>query len=249
MTGSHLAIVAHRGASALAPENTLAAFAAALDLGVAALETDIRAGRDGELVLVHDAELTRLTGQPIRVADCTLAELRALTIGHDRHGAPQTIATPAELLRLVGGRAQILFDLKIEIAQAMPLLPLIEAAGAEASVIMGVRSVEALRAINAARPHLRTLAFGRTLADVWALNEAGATIVRLWSAWLDDDAQARARQQTKPIWVMCGGPSRGDVGETTVPELLAYRRRGIDAVLLNDPRLAIEANSRDLRVG
>jgi glycerophosphoryl diester phosphodiesterase len=51
MTLPQLRIVAHRGASALAPENTLAAFAAALDLGVATVETDIRATRDGELVL------------------------------------------------------------------------------------------------------------------------------------------------------------------------------------------------------
>ncbi|HEY8600736.1 MAG TPA: glycerophosphodiester phosphodiesterase [Thermomicrobiales bacterium] len=50
MTSPTLTIVAHRGASALAPENTLAAFKAALELGVEVVETDLRATRDGELV-------------------------------------------------------------------------------------------------------------------------------------------------------------------------------------------------------
>lgn len=246
MTNSQLAIVAHRGASALAPENTLAAFTAALALGVATIETDIRATRDGELVLMHDAELTRLTGQAIRVADCTLAELCAMTFGRDKDGTAQTIATPVELLRLVAGRARILFDLKIDFVQLESLFTPIDEADAEGRVIMGVRSVAALQAIKATRPRIATLAFGRTLPEVWDLIAAGANIVRLWSTWLDDETLARARHLGKPIWLMCGGPAHGDVGETTLAELLDYRRCGLDAVLLNDPRLAITANAIEL---
>jgi hypothetical protein len=44
---------------------------------------------------------------------------------------------------------------------------------------------------------------------------------------------------------MSGQPSAGDVGETTVPELLAYRHLGVAAVLLNDPRLALEAGQHE----
>lgn len=246
MVGTQLEIVAHRGASALAPENTLAAFAAALDLGVGTIETDLRATRDGELVLAHDADFSRLTGRSLRVESCTLAELRAVAIGHDKRGIEQVIATPIELLRLVHGRARVLFDLKIDFAEFAGLLPLLREMEVERQVILGVRSVDALRSIKDANPHLATLAFGRTPQDVWALSKAGAEILRLWATWLDDTTLTRARQSGKPIWIMCGGPARGDVGEATLPELLDYRRRGLDAVILNDPRLAIAANASEL---
>ena len=74
-------VIAHRGASAYAPENTLAAFRRALELGADALELDVRLTRDGEVVVAHDATLLRMTGDPRRVAQCTLAELRAVDAG------------------------------------------------------------------------------------------------------------------------------------------------------------------------
>ncbi|HEY8600737.1 MAG TPA: hypothetical protein VIL85_20035 [Thermomicrobiales bacterium] len=192
--------------------------------------------------LCHDERLTRLTGQPTRVDECTLAELRQRSIGYNEEGIPQGFATPEELLRLVVGRAKILCDMKISPDEAATLLPLLRAMGAEREVIIGVRSVAALGAIKAAAPEIATLAFGRTLAEVWALIEAGAEIVRLWSSWVSDEALARALHLARPIWVMCGSPAAGDVGETTVPALLDYRQRGIDAVILNDPRVALAAN-------
>ncbi len=241
-----LAIVAHRGASALAPENTLAAFAAALALGVAAIETDLRLTADGQLVLAHDADLQRLLGQPRAIAETTLAELQQLMIGTDEQGQPQRIATPAELLALVNNSAAILFDLKIGPEFLPLLLPLLQRSAMTEQVILGVRSVETLQAIQAAAPTIRTLAFGRTLADVWAMLAAGATIARLWAPWLDADALTKARQFACPVWIMCGQPALGTVGETTVAELCHYRQLGIDAVLLNDPRLAIAANEATL---
>ncbi|NLN18165.1 MAG: hypothetical protein GX162_02650, partial [Firmicutes bacterium] len=54
-------VIAHRGASSYAPENTFASFDLALKMGAEALETDIRATRDGVLVLFHDARVERTT--------------------------------------------------------------------------------------------------------------------------------------------------------------------------------------------
>ncbi len=54
-------VIGHRGAAALAPENTWASFDVALAVGVDAIETDVRATSDGELVLIHDARLDRTT--------------------------------------------------------------------------------------------------------------------------------------------------------------------------------------------
>jgi glycerophosphoryl diester phosphodiesterase len=61
-------VIGHRGAAALAPENTWASFDVALDIGVDALETDVRATSDGVLVLLHDEHLDRTTnGQGLTV--------------------------------------------------------------------------------------------------------------------------------------------------------------------------------------
>ncbi len=71
---------AHRGGDEAAPENTMAAFAAAVALGYRYLETDLQATRDGVLVVFHDDELERLTGHPGRVEDVTWAELAGLRV-------------------------------------------------------------------------------------------------------------------------------------------------------------------------
>ena len=66
----------HRGASAYAPENTIAAFRMAADTGADGLELDIQLTKDDEIVVIHDEELSRLCGRKGYVKDLTLAELR-----------------------------------------------------------------------------------------------------------------------------------------------------------------------------
>jgi glycerophosphoryl diester phosphodiesterase len=74
-------VFAHRGASAHAPENTLAAFELALTEGADAIELDVKLSADGQVVVIHDATVDRTTGAHGKVKDMTLAELRALSAG------------------------------------------------------------------------------------------------------------------------------------------------------------------------
>lgn len=74
-------IFAHRGASAHAPENTLAAFELALEQGADAIELDVKLSADGQVVVIHDATVDRTTGTHGRVRDLSLAQLRALNAG------------------------------------------------------------------------------------------------------------------------------------------------------------------------
>lgn len=71
-------VIGHRGARHEAPENTLAGFAHAIALGLAAVEFDIRLSRDGELVVIHDATVDRTTNGSGEVSSFTAAELAAL---------------------------------------------------------------------------------------------------------------------------------------------------------------------------
>src|SRR5258708_9070381 len=74
-------VIAHRGASGNAPENTLAAFRKAVALGATFIETDLQLSRDARLVAIHDATVNRTTNGQGAVHDMTLAELRRLDAG------------------------------------------------------------------------------------------------------------------------------------------------------------------------
>jgi glycerophosphoryl diester phosphodiesterase len=74
-------VIAHRGASGNAPENTMAAFRKAVALGATFIETDLHLSRDARFVAMHDATLNRTTNGQGAVHDMTLAELRKLDAG------------------------------------------------------------------------------------------------------------------------------------------------------------------------
>lgn len=74
-------VIAHRGASAYAPENTLASFRKAAEMGADYFELDCRLSKDGEVIILHDADLERVTGVKSTAADLTLAEIQALDAG------------------------------------------------------------------------------------------------------------------------------------------------------------------------
>jgi len=93
-------IIAHRGASGHAPENTLAAFERAVQLGATFIETDIHLTRDAKFVAIHDATLDRTTNGHGAVHEFTLAELRESDAGlwFDRQFSGQKIPTLEEVL-------------------------------------------------------------------------------------------------------------------------------------------------------
>lgn len=97
-------IIAHRGASAHAPENTLAAFELALRQGADAVELDAKLTADGQVVVFHDQTVDRTTGGKGRVKDLSLAELRKLDAGShfDCAFRGEPIPTLDEVFKAVG---------------------------------------------------------------------------------------------------------------------------------------------------
>jgi glycerophosphoryl diester phosphodiesterase len=84
-------VIAHRGASGLAPENTLDAFRLGLGLGADALELDVRLSRDGVAVVIHDPTLDRTTDRTGAVAELSFDQIRAANAG----GAGGGVRIPA----------------------------------------------------------------------------------------------------------------------------------------------------------
>ena len=86
-------VFAHRGLAIEAPENTLLAFRKALALGLEYIETDVHASSDGVAVIAHDPDLARVAGRDYKVEARSVAQLRAVDLGHG-----QTFSTLAEAL-------------------------------------------------------------------------------------------------------------------------------------------------------
>lgn len=116
---------AHRGASGYCPENTMAAFRYAVELGATGIETDVQMTADGELVLIHDESLLRTTGVNKLVKDVTLAELKTYDAGswYSSEFSDEKIPTLDELMELVKTHQLML---NIEIKSGIVLYPDIE---------------------------------------------------------------------------------------------------------------------------
>ena len=99
--------IAHRGASGIRPENTLAAFREAVALGIHHLECDVHLSRDSAIVVIHDATVDRTTNGRGRVADLTLAELRALDAG-----GGERIPLLEELLAILPDDGRLVIEIK-----------------------------------------------------------------------------------------------------------------------------------------
>ena len=96
-------IIAHRGYSSVFPENTLAAFAGALDIGVDYIELDVQLSRDGQVIVMHDDSLKRTTGVDGSPTEFTVEELAGLDAGSwfDASFAGEKIPTLEEALNLI----------------------------------------------------------------------------------------------------------------------------------------------------
>lgn len=113
-------MIAHRGDSSLRPENTLAAFAAALEAGADIVEIDVQLTRDRHVVVIHDPSVDRTTNGRGAVADYDLRELRALSAGHPAvfgaAHAGERVPTLIETLHFLKGRARLVVEIKGEAA-------------------------------------------------------------------------------------------------------------------------------------
>lgn len=99
--------IAHRGASAYEPENTLRAFERAIELGATMVELDVHLSRDGYPVVIHDPDLSRTTNGTGRVGDLPLDEIKRLDAG-----VGERVPTLAQAIDLVRDRAQLYIELK-----------------------------------------------------------------------------------------------------------------------------------------
>ena len=107
-------IIAHRGASAEAPENTLAAFRLAADQRTDFVELDVQESSDGQVIVLHDSDLMKVGGNATKVWDGDAARLRSVDIGSFKSPqfAAERVPTLAEALDACKGRCKVVIELK-----------------------------------------------------------------------------------------------------------------------------------------
>jgi glycerophosphoryl diester phosphodiesterase len=137
--------IAHRGDPVAQRENTMAAFTSAVREGADMVELDVRRTRDGEIVVLHDATLSRLWGDARTVADLDLASVRAIGSGELR------IPTFGDVLRAID--VPIMVDLNAETVEGA--LDEVRRADAMARALFVTGNVAALRRLRALAPEAR----------------------------------------------------------------------------------------------
>jgi glycerophosphoryl diester phosphodiesterase len=98
--------IGHRGAAGYEPENTLASFRRAIEIGVDFIETDLQKTADGHIVIMHDKRVDRTTSGAGYVSEMTLAELRRLDAGQG-----ESVPTLEELLALASGKTGLMLEI------------------------------------------------------------------------------------------------------------------------------------------
>jgi len=231
-------VIAHRGNSSAAPENTLSAFRSALALGVDGVELDYHHSADGVPIVFHDKTLDRTTNarvlwnrRELKIADCTLAELSQLDFGGWFSGgvfANEPVPLLEAALDLIC-EAGALCVIERKAGDAGPLVDLILRKPLLDRVVVMAFDWAFLADCHAIEPALRLLALGDgplTTARLDAIASTPATIVGWDQRSLDATSIAAIHGRGLQAW------------SWTVDEPARMKqliREGIDAITTNHP--------------
>ncbi|RSS79128.1 glycerophosphodiester phosphodiesterase family protein [Streptomyces sp. WAC06614] len=251
-------VYAHRGASAYAPENTLAAVDLAADMGVEWVENDVQRTKDGELVVVHDDTLTRTTNvkklfpdrKPWRVKDFTAAEIARLDAGSwfDARFTGERVPTLRAYLDRVDANQQRLL-LEIKKPELYPgiekeTLDVLERAGwldrghVTRRLVVQSFSADSVRSVHAQRPELVTAFLGTPAVADLARYAEFSDRINPWHTTISAD------------WVTAVHQVRGPHGkalevDTWIVDDPTTARKvqdmGVDGIISNAPDVVREA--------
>lgn len=231
-------VIGHRGAAALAPENTWAGFDVALRLGVDAIETDVRATADGALVLLHDERLDRTTNGEGDIHKTPWSVVRTLDAGAWFSAGFEGARVPLlrETLERYGPKTHLVLEIK-QAGIVPDVLKLVRALDMMERVTFTSFDFARASEIKAAAPEARV---GFLTAD---LDEA--TMARALDAHLDQlcPPAAQVTRARVSAWKALGLNVRA-WGVQTPALMMRAVRAEVDGMTVDFPHLLLEALSR-----
>ena len=228
------AVMAHRGASAAAPENTLAAVRGAIDSGADWVEIDVQETADGKIVVVHDSDLKKIGGSPLVVGRSTLVELRTVDIGSwfDPQFSDQRIPTLREVLELCRDRIGVNIELKYygtERRLEEGVAEIVDELGMADQVIAMSLSLPGIRRMAELRPQWKTgLLSSVALGNLGALD---VDFLALNGRAANRRAVRQLHSQGKEVFVWT-------VNDPVSVAVMASR--GVDGIITDEPAMAVE---------
>lgn len=206
-------VIAHRGASSLAPENTLAAVQKAVDLQVDYVEIDIHRTFDRELVVIHDPTIDRTTNGSGAVNSFTLEELRSFDAGSwfDEAFVGEKIPTLREVLEITKDKVPLLIELKGERTETATV-NMVREFGMEDQVIIQSFDFLQIQKVKQKAPNIPTVFLmskpehsdDPARAAEWICNIAEyveASGIGIRHNWFTPELLARARERNMDIFV------------------------------------------------
>jgi glycerophosphoryl diester phosphodiesterase len=237
-TSQPVAVIAHRGASVEAPENTLAAFRLAIDQKTDWVELDVQESRDGEVVVVHDSDLMKLGGDATKIWEADTAHLRSVDIG-SRTGpqfASERVPTLAEALATCKGRSRMIVELKSyghAVRLEEQVVALVEAAGMADDCAFMSLDHAMVRTLKELRPSWRVgVLAAKAIGDLTKLRADFVAVEKKMATRRFVRTAHRAGQEVY-VWTV-DDPAW----------MLTMMSRGVDGLITNRPALARKTIAR-----
>lgn len=156
-------LIAHKGASGYAPENTLPALIKAMELGANYLEIDVHQSRDSQIIVIHDSDVDRTTDGSGSVDNMTIAELKQLDAGSwfDPKFAGTTIPTLQEVIDVINSNVNLIIEVKVG-SEHYPgieenIVSLVKQNKVESQVILKSFSIDILKRFQSLAPEIPRL--------------------------------------------------------------------------------------------
>lgn len=222
-------VIAHRGASGQAPENTLSSIERALEFGATMVEIDVHTTKDGEIVLIHDSDVSRTTDGTGLVSSLTLEEIRSLDAGSwfGPGFSGERVPTLDEALEAVSGKA----ILCIENKQADPLAVIRKAEAHDAldQVMIFDFDHARLRQVRQIEGRIKTVALGPTLQSLGSLDRSVVDVAGASLSEMDEFFVEEAHDLGLAVFIYTVN------AEQDMRRLLGY---GVDGIITDHPGLA-----------
>ncbi|WON95614.1 glycerophosphodiester phosphodiesterase family protein [Sphingobacterium sp. UGAL515B_05] len=200
-----LHVAAHRGAHLEQPENSIAAIEEAIRQGASVVEVDVRATKDGVLVLMHDKTVNRTTTGQGEVAKQTYAELQQLHLRKKSNGeaSDHVIPTLSEALRVAKGKILVDLDFKEDRKEFIKkTYALVEQEGMEDQVLFFLYDYKDMPKIYKLNPTITLFPRARSMKDLAAILKMKLTsIVHLDESFIDTEKLNALRQKGIYFWM------------------------------------------------
>jgi glycerophosphoryl diester phosphodiesterase len=155
-------IVGHRGASGYAPENTILSFQKAIDIGCDRTELDVRLSKDNEIIVIHDAEVNRISDGYGLISEMNLAEIKKINYPEN-----QKIPTLQEVINLCKDKIDLCIELKAK-GTSKAVNDIILKNQLLSSVIVVSFDIDLVREIKKLSPDIKVgFLFGEYNEEIW----------------------------------------------------------------------------------